>query len=839
MSRTTDTDTSGKVDLNNADGASGDSVTNVQRELNGQDSFVTDSTALNTAENRKPTWSSDAIGSANQAVKERVDSVQGAVETNQTNITANTNDVADIRTTTGTSDGDTDMGTFTGSIITDNVDTKTALQELETALEPILDGLDLQGSWNATTNTPTLTSSVGTKGHFYVVTVAGSTNLDGITDWEIGDWAIFDGSVWFKSDNSSPVASVFSRTGAVVAATNDYTWAQIDKTVSPIDDLSDVDTTTTAPLVNETLTWDGSNWVPGAGGGGSGEGGINYITNSQFEVDVSDWSKYDDGAVAIPVDGTGGVSTLTLIHDTVDNIRGTGSFKVQKGAVPAQGEGVSIDFTIDDADLGKSLNISFDYLVNLVGYASDDVEVYVYDVTNANMITPSGDIGLIDNFGGTTNTKVLQFQAASDSNDYRLIFHITNTSALAYDIIYDNVKVGPDTLVPGAIITEWESFTPTGTFTTNTTYTGRKRRVGDTMECMVRLEFAGAPNATTLQIHIPDGLTLDSSKWIVDTSNDQFGKANYLQGGVANEVAGGLRFGTTTQMIARYAVVSGADVRGADVSQVAPFTIGATDEFYFRFSIPILEWSAGAMISTTENFLQNQQFRGHLAGNQAIGSASPTKIAIDTAPIDTHNLFDAGNNRIVIAKDGNYLVSVIISPTSQTANEDWVGTLNLNGVIEMNYRMELPATGPSTASGTHLLELKKGDYLELFTDSQADPSYSILGGFNDTSLSVMYWPEFSKTSVFGESEVIDAGSPTQANWPFAASTWGDLTSITLTPGEWDIVSTTNISQITAGGTFSVSTAISTISGTGAPSDAVFGESYMFGGDRNNPNNLLP
>lgn len=38
-----------------------------------------------------------------------------------------------------------------------------------------------------------------------------------------------------------------------------------------IDGLNDVDTSTTAPQVGNVLTWDGFNWIPGAGGTGSGE----------------------------------------------------------------------------------------------------------------------------------------------------------------------------------------------------------------------------------------------------------------------------------------------------------------------------------------------------------------------------------------------------------------------------------------------------------------------------------------------------------------------------------------------------------------------------------------
>lgn len=64
-------------------------------------------------------------------------------------------------------------------------------------------GLTYKGVWNALTNNPTLTSSVGTAGDYYIVSTAGTTNLDGITDWQIGDWAIFSSSgVWQKIDNS-------------------------------------------------------------------------------------------------------------------------------------------------------------------------------------------------------------------------------------------------------------------------------------------------------------------------------------------------------------------------------------------------------------------------------------------------------------------------------------------------------------------------------------------------------------------------------------------------------------------------------------------------------------
>lgn len=84
-----------------------------------------------------------------------------------------------------------------------------------------LGALNYKGTWDAATNTPTLASGVGSKGDYYVVSVAGTTNLDGITDWQVGDWVVFNGSAWQKIDNTDLVVSVNGQTGAVVLTATD------------------------------------------------------------------------------------------------------------------------------------------------------------------------------------------------------------------------------------------------------------------------------------------------------------------------------------------------------------------------------------------------------------------------------------------------------------------------------------------------------------------------------------------------------------------------------------------------------------------------------------------
>jgi hypothetical protein len=88
-----------------------------------------------------------------------------------------------------------------------------------TSWSSVAGGLSYQGTWNASTNTPTLASGVGVNGYYYITATAGSTNLDGITDWQIGDWLMFNGTVWQKIDQSNLVTSVNGQTGAVSLST--------------------------------------------------------------------------------------------------------------------------------------------------------------------------------------------------------------------------------------------------------------------------------------------------------------------------------------------------------------------------------------------------------------------------------------------------------------------------------------------------------------------------------------------------------------------------------------------------------------------------------------------
>jgi hypothetical protein len=103
----------------------------------------------------------------------------------------------------------------TGGSISSSDTLLSAFGKVQNQINGLIGGTVYQGTWNANSNEPILQSGVGVKGHYYIVNVAGSTNLDGITDWNLGDWAIYDGSAWQQVDNTDAVISVNGQIGIV------------------------------------------------------------------------------------------------------------------------------------------------------------------------------------------------------------------------------------------------------------------------------------------------------------------------------------------------------------------------------------------------------------------------------------------------------------------------------------------------------------------------------------------------------------------------------------------------------------------------------------------------
>ena len=164
--------------------------------------------------------------------------------------------------------------------------------------------LSYQGTWNANTNTPTLSSGSGTPGYYYIVSVAGSTDLDGITDWAAGDWAVFSDlatDAWQKIDNTT-VGDVSVGSGAVSSRVSYWSG-----------------TTTIAGTAG--FTFDGSNLaVPGnitLGGGITATGDLTVDVTGDINLDASggDIKLKDDGVSKLTISMQGGGDTY-FVNET-------------------------------------------------------------------------------------------------------------------------------------------------------------------------------------------------------------------------------------------------------------------------------------------------------------------------------------------------------------------------------------------------------------------------------------------------------------------------------------------------------------------------------------------
>ena len=534
----------------------------------------------------------------------------------------------------------------------------------------------------------------------------------------------------------------------------------------------------------------------GAGSGGSGGGsGINHISgdDSNAEATVGSWIAYDDGAVAAPVDGTGGSPTVISIARTTtasEILRGAGSFEMAKTAADGQGEGVSLDFTIDEIDQGKEIFVSLDHK-NTALYASDDLQIYIYDVTNTNLI---GSI-INDNDGGifsTTTDGVAtlgSFFAASDSTSYRLILHQTTTNAGLVDFHFDNVSAGPDTPQPSAIITAWKSFTPTGTWVSgNETYTGQWRRVGDSIEVEIKIELTGAPTAASLNLTLPNGLVADTTKMSTKLNSGFIAgsKMNVLDNG-GSVYSGGVILVNTTTVGARYFVTNGTRVNNwGTVNATNPITHGTSDAITMAYTVPIVGWSSGNLISTAEALFRNA--KTHTTGVTPTGTltSSLSTTTFGTIDKDGFGLYNTSTGVWTAPKDGvvdvnAYTPMVYTSEAGITARVQVINTTT--GKLILGQRFLPGAATGIFPRATGSLIVTKNDILEIQSsvNAAAGRGYSA-----DSSFSITYSKDDSSFGVYGESEIVSAVSSTKT--PSGSSQYQQHTgnSLTLQPGSWEL-----------------------------------------------------
>lgn len=126
--------------------------------------------------------------------------------------------------------------------------------------------MEYQGVWNASTNTPTLANSTGSAGDVYRVSVAGTALT---LTFDVGDYVIYNGSTWEKSDTTDAVATVAGRTGNVTLAKSDVGLGNVDNTsdatafaaIAALTNKDLTSATNTFPTLNQSTTGSAAKWT--------------------------------------------------------------------------------------------------------------------------------------------------------------------------------------------------------------------------------------------------------------------------------------------------------------------------------------------------------------------------------------------------------------------------------------------------------------------------------------------------------------------------------------------------------------------------------------------------
>jgi len=116
-------------------------------------------------------------------------------------------------------------------------------------LDLVGNAIRIQGNWDASTNNPDITGTTVT-GNAWIISVEGSTDLGGITDWKVGDMAVLTATGWIKVDNTEPDLSIFVKKDQT---TDPQVITATDTTITASDEVYFGDVTDSTKLKKDTV----------------------------------------------------------------------------------------------------------------------------------------------------------------------------------------------------------------------------------------------------------------------------------------------------------------------------------------------------------------------------------------------------------------------------------------------------------------------------------------------------------------------------------------------------------------------------------------------------------
>ncbi len=414
-------------------------------------------------------------------------------------------------------------------------------------------------------------SGLGANGDYYLDDVTGDVYLKAAGSY----------SIVTNIAGSGGVASFNTRTGAVTLAALDvvdvlYTYDTVDPTIT--DDTGEVGSRWVNTTSGDEFRCDDNSsgaavWTPvgsstGGGGGGSGSASARAKVGASFSIPTA-----TDTLIQFDTVDFDTASAITTGASWKYTAPATGKYRVSAAVLLASNTNFAAG-TYVEMDLRKNgstyCSLAFnEVLANTIGGSAYVPQL----VGSATISLTAGDYidVVVNQTSGFTQT--------------------SNSAPTASYISVDQIGGGNSD-------TDWASFTPTGTWIANTTYTGRWRRVGPDLKCVVNIVLSGAPTTATLLVDLPSGLHIDYAKLLSYPNSYQtigmglgfihtvgrFALFVCAYGNAGNDTT--VRLGP----LMTNGLSSTTEVTSTFLNQASPATWASTDQIDFEFCVPITGW---------------------------------------------------------------------------------------------------------------------------------------------------------------------------------------------------------------------------------------------------------
>jgi hypothetical protein len=260
--------------------------------------------------------------------------------------------------------------------------------------DSVLGQLEYQGVRSMATALPTADAS--NKGWFYVTSVAGNS-------YEVGDWAVSNGTSWDKVDNTDAVSTVAGRTGNITLTKTDVGLANVENTA--------------------LSTWAGSSSITTLGTVTSGT-----FSGTLGAISGANLTGLNASSISSGTLPNARLDSSVVVKSTVNgvsNVISDGAGDVRSIPVNAQGS----SYTLVASDNGKTVVASSTVTVPANVFAAGNT-IIVYNDTGSTITISCSSVTSYITGNNTTKTSVTLAARGMCS----VLFYASNSVAISGDV---------------------------------------------------------------------------------------------------------------------------------------------------------------------------------------------------------------------------------------------------------------------------------------------------------------------------------------------------------------------------------------------------------------------